>query len=46
MVEKATIRFQCGVVCMAKTDASEGALEAGKFSVRVRRAEHHHSKRM
>ena len=31
MVEKATIRFQCGVVCMAETDASEGALEAGKF---------------
>ena len=31
MVEKVTIRFQRGVVCMAKTDASEGALEAGKF---------------
>ena len=31
MVEKATIRFQHGVVCMAKTDASEGALEVGKF---------------
>ena len=31
MVEKATIRFQCGVVCMAETYASEGALEAGKF---------------
>ena len=31
MVEKMTIRFQCGAVHMAKTDASEGALEAGKF---------------
>ena len=31
MVEKATIRFQCGVVRVAETDASEGALEAGKF---------------
>ena len=31
MVEKATIRFQRGVVRMAETDASEGALEAGKF---------------
>ena len=31
MVEKATIRFQCSVVHMAETDASEGALEAGKF---------------
>ena len=31
MVEKTTIRFQCGVIGMAETDASEGALEAGKF---------------
>ena len=31
MVEKVTIRFQRGVVRMAETDASEGALEAGKF---------------
>ena len=31
MVEKVTIRFQRGVVRMAKTYASEGALEAGKF---------------
>ena len=28
MVEKTTIRFQCGVVRVAETDASEGALEA------------------
>ena len=31
MVKKVTIRFQCGVVHMAETYASEGALEAGKF---------------
>ena len=31
MVEITTIRFQCCVVSMAKTDAGEGALEAGKF---------------
>ena len=31
MVQITTIRSQCGVVCMAETDASEGALKAGKF---------------
>ena len=31
MVEKTAIRFQCGVIGMAKTYASEGTLEAGKF---------------
>ena len=31
MVEKTAIRFQCGVIGMAETYASEGALEAGKF---------------
>ena len=31
MVKKATIRFQCGIVRMAETYASEGALEVGKF---------------
>ena len=31
MVQIITIGSQCGVVRMAKTDASEGALEAGKF---------------
>ena len=31
MVEKMAIRFQCCVIGMAKTYASEGALEAGKF---------------
>ena len=31
MVEKMTIRFQRSVIGMAETDASEGALEAGKF---------------
>ena len=31
MVEKTAIRFQCGVIGMAETYASEGALEAGEF---------------
>ena len=31
MVEKMAIRFQCGVIGMAETYASEGALEVGKF---------------
>ena len=31
MVQITTIRFQCGVVRMAETNASEGALEVGKF---------------
>ena len=31
MVEKMSIRFQHSVIGMAKTYASEGALEAGKF---------------
>ena len=31
MVEKMAIRFQRGVIGMAETYASEGALEAGKF---------------
>ena len=31
MVEKTAIRFQRGVIGMAETYASEGALEAGKF---------------
>ena len=31
MVEKTAIRFQRSVIGMAETDASEGALEAGKF---------------
>ena len=31
MVEKMAIRFQCGVIGMAKTYASEGALEVGKL---------------
>ena len=31
MVEELAIRFQCGVIGMAKTYAREGALEAGEF---------------
>ena len=31
MVHVTTIRSQCRVVRMAETDASEGALKAGKF---------------
>ena len=31
MVKKVTIRFQCCVVRMAETYASEGTLEVGKF---------------
>ena len=31
MVEKTAIRFQCSVIGMAETDASEGTLKVGKF---------------
>ena len=31
MVEKTAIRFQCGVIGMAETYASEGTLEVGEF---------------
>ena len=30
MVEKMAVRFQCGVIGMAETYASEGALEVGE----------------
>ena len=31
MVKKTAVRFQCGVIGMAETYASEGTLEAGEF---------------